>query len=213
MKHTGGTGSGQGRVAFTWNGDKAAEAVRAGAWTGLTRAGVVLQKSMQTTVGVKGGFGNRSQPGQPPRVDQNKLRSSITSNPDPAARVVRVGTSNPEGRWMEYGPAGGVIRPKKGKYLPVPMNKKAATMLRNLAGASLRTKNLKFIKTKAGAAFLIEQTPTGKPKKNGAAFALKESVRLLPRPWVFRSYNAARENMNAVFQNAIRESIRGLAKK
>jgi hypothetical protein len=192
-------------VKLRWNGDAIRKSVEDGVWTGLVRSGVVLQKSMQTTLGVKGGFGNRSSPGDPPRVDSNTLRKSISTVPDEANRVVRVGTNVPHGRYMEFG---AVIRPKKTKYLPIPLNKRAAQMLRKDAVRSggLRTQNLALITSK-GEAYLIEQTPSGKERKNGAAFALKKQVTIKPRPWVYRSYIKARNDMMLVFQVAVRDAI------
>lgn len=196
----------RGTVRLTWNGEKITQAVKDGAWEGLQRAGVVLQRSMQDTVGVAGGFGNRSSPGEPPRVDSNLLRKSITSNPDKAAQVVRVGTNQPHGRTMEYG---AVIRAKKSKFLPVPLNEAGARLLRNApAGLKKTGRNLQVIRTKTGRVYLVEMTKkSGKIKKNGAKFKLVKSVRILPRPWVTRSLTAAKPKMVFYFETAIKQAI------
>jgi phage gpG-like protein len=131
-----------GAVTFSWRGQAIENAVRDGVWTGLVRAGVVLQGSMQKTVGVLGHpRSRRSLPGEPPRVETNRLRKSISTVPSRSEKVVRVGTNVPHGRYMEFG-----------------------------------TKDI------------------------------------LPRPWVKRAYIAARQQMQNVFQNAIRDSIRRAAK-
>jgi phage gpG-like protein len=125
-------------VVFNWNGDAVRKAVEDGSWTGLVRAGVILKKKMSETVGVKGHpRSRRSLPGEPPRVETNLLRKSISAVPDQAARVVRVGTNQPHGRYMEFG---------------------------------TRT--------------------------------------IAPRPWVKRSYIAARNAMQAAYTTAIVDSIR-----
>jgi hypothetical protein len=98
---------------------------------------------MQNTIGILGHpTSRRSLPGEPPRVENNRLRTSISSIPSRREGVVRVGTSVPYGRHLEYG-----------------------------------------------------------------------TRRIAPRPWVLRSYTAARDKMNAVIQNAIRESVRKAVSK
>jgi hypothetical protein len=202
-----------GAVTFSWRGQAIENAVRDGVWAGLLEAGVVLKKSMTTTLSVKGGFGNRSTPGEPPRKDNNVLAGSIMAVPDHAAKVVRVGTIVPHGRYMEFGAN---IRPKKGKTLPVPINAAAAKMLRKDAVrlGGLKTQNMTVIRTRTGALYLVETTAkTGKIKKNGAKFKLVKSVRILPRPWVRRSYLKARKEMQNVFTTAVAQAIRKAATK
>jgi phage gpG-like protein len=93
-----------GAVTFSWRGQAIENAVRDGVWTGLVRAGVVLQGSMQKTVGVLGHpRSRRSLPGEPPRVETNRLRKSISTVPSRSEKVVRVGTNVPHGRYMEFG--------------------------------------------------------------------------------------------------------------
>ena len=185
-------------VTFTWNGPQFVAATKESVKDGLLAAGVVLLRSMEKTVGVNGG-GIPSAPGEPPRKQQGNLFKSLHVQEKRALGIVRVGTNYPVGRWMEFGVPN--IKPKRGRYLAIPLNKKAQRMYAGLGGASLRTKNLTLIKSKSGNLILVEKTPGGKIKKNGAAFVLKDHVTIKARPWVWPSYNKARTDMQNTFRN------------
>lgn len=197
-------------MKFVWHGQEVADAMREAAKDGLRAAGVVLLRSMQDTVGVNGG-GVPSAPGEPPRKQSGGLQRSLVLNEDRPAGVVRVGTRNPLGRWMEFGVN---VRPKRAKMLAVPLNRAARRMFAGLGlleggeRASLRNKPLTLITSKAGNLVLLEHTATGKIKKNGAAFVLKSFVRVAARPWLWVSYNRARARMNDAFRTETKLSVK-----
>src|SRR5690606_23372555 len=109
----------------------------------LLRGGVVLQDEMKALLTPAG----PSAPGQPPGRRSGNLRRSIQVGRVENGRV-RVGTSLLLGRWLERGV---FVKPKRGKFLAIPLNQRAQRMYARLGGsdgvrASLRTLNLKLIK-------------------------------------------------------------------
>jgi hypothetical protein len=93
-----------GNVRLQWSGDTVTRTLEEALFRGLTNAGIVLKRKMSDTVGVKGHpRARRSLPGEPPRVENNLLRKSMSAVPSQAERVVRVGTNQPHGRYMEFG--------------------------------------------------------------------------------------------------------------
>jgi len=151
-----------------------------------------------------------SPPGSPPNWHSGKLGNSISyAHPDRLGTPLHAafGTEVPYGKYLE---TGATVRPKRTKYLPVPINDAAKRMARQVGnqGVSLRTKNLKVIIDKAKRqALLVEQTKTGKQRKNGAVFVLKRSVTIKARPWIMRAAKSAPDAMLAAFKAAARNSL------
>jgi hypothetical protein len=203
-----------GAVTFTWSGDQYTKAVEAGVWDGLQRAGLVLQLKMKETLGRPG----KSSPGEPPRLKTGSLRDSIQSVPDPAGRVVRVGTNDFRGRMFEFGKT---IRPVRAKMLAIPLNKKSAeryqqivgTGFVSVAGTLRQLPNKMFVVRKGGKLLLLESDGKGGVRKNGYAYLLLWKSVILPRPWVHRSYVAAKPLMQTAFENAISRAINGARTK
>lgn len=151
-----------------------------------------------------------SRPGQPPNFQSGELAGSIAFvHPDAGGTPLRaqVGTAVMHGLYMEKG---AYVRAKKSKYLPIPVNTEAKQLLAKMDGRSLRASgvNLKVEKAKSGALLLVEKTPTGKEKKNGAVFILKVAVRILPRPWLKPGMEKATAEMHAQFEQTFAREVR-----
>lgn len=190
------------RARLEWNGARVTAALPVAKRAALTQGSLVLQVAMKRMLsGV-----SPSAPGSPPGVDRGGLRRSIAYAV--GSDVAQVGTELKYGLYLERG-----ANPRaKGGGLPVPVNHAAKRMLRtlNISGGmrvSLRTKNLVLIKRKGKPPLLIEQTPTGKEKKNGAVFVLKKSVRIAARPWAVPSFASSRELIAETMRNTFAKSI------
>jgi hypothetical protein len=102
----------RGNVRLQWSGDTVTRTLEEALFRGLTNAGIVLKRKMSDTVGVKGHpRARRSLPGEPPRVETNLLRKSLSVIPSRSERLVRVGTNVPHGRYMEFGTKNVLPRP------------------------------------------------------------------------------------------------------
>lgn len=188
-------------------------------WTGadvLTRVEWIVNKALTAAAEVgakearglvtKGTRWQSSNPGNAPNFQTGELAGSINAlSPEQLGTPMRAayGTSVPHGKYMEFG---AVIRGKSpggtlvaGK-LPVPVNVQARQMLARIRGASLRTQRLMAVHRNKKV-FLMEKTPGGKLKKNGAVFVLKSEVRIAPRPWLVPSSKLAAGDMLAKFKD------------
>lgn len=171
-----------------WNESEIVAAIERGAERGVARGAVVVESAAKRKV--SGGTLN---------VRTGNLRRSITTvrRKDASGPVAMVGTG------VEYAPIheyGGVIKPKNGKYLAIPIGK---TQTQSLVtkGKFLSPRNivgLKFIKTKSGKAFLVRKTGKGKKATTEFLYALKESVRIPARPWLRPALNENRRKVEKI---------------
>lgn len=194
-------------TAFTPNPQYMAKFLRA-VEDGLTEAAGVAAARAETSFGSDHG-GVPSQPGSPPNSQSGHLRNSIAyASPLRLGTPLHAafGTNVPYGMYLEKG---ATVTAKRSKYLPVPINQPAKDMLRRQKGASLRTSSAKLVveKARGGGLLLVEKTPRGKEKKNGAVFILKRSITIRPRPWALRAANDARTEMLAAFDLAVKRSL------
>lgn len=191
-------------VTFRWNDGAIKSALRNAAFDGLLAAGDVLRQSMADTVGQPG----TPTPGQPPKRQTGDLMESMKTEPNRLDGSVLVGTNDKRGRWLEFGVT---VRATKARSLTIPLNDRAKLIsTRAQASGGLRNSGKKFVKIKsdAGNWLLVEATPKGKIRKNGAMFILRKVVRISPRPWLWVSYNKARGAMNVAFRERARASYR-----
>lgn len=201
-------------VKVTWSGgmDRFKQRLEAACSAGLTAAVIVAADTAARSLGSDHG-GQPSAPYSPPNSQIGNLRNGIHFVPagrmgSPFVAAFGVGgPAVPYARILEFG---GTITAKRTKFLPVPINAAAKAMLRRLAGASLRGQNLKFIRAK-GKGMLVEQTRTGREKKNGAAFVLKRSIYIAPRPYLRPVLSTAGPAMMEAFRKGAQDSLRGSA--
>lgn len=207
-------------TTLQWNADEFERHLIEAAEIALTECAKLAANTAQDAMGRSTG-GVSSSPGSPPNVQTNQLRASIkyVSPQNMGTRLMAyVGTAVPYGRYLE-GPNAIIVRPKRVKKIPVPVNEAARKMLRRLGAyqsadqmgppGSLRRFRLKLIVNKASKqALLVEQTPGGKEKKNGAVFVLKSSVRIAPRPWLKVSVEKALPTMRRMFVDVAAKELR-----
>ena len=167
----------------------------------LMRAAALLQgeikKELSLTRTPRGGA-TRSIPLTPPGVQTGALRRSIqidsTHLGDDAPRV-RVGTDLVYAAIHEKG---GIIRPKRVKALPVPLNDDARAMLRDAPGGSLRNVPGLFIfKTRTGRTFLARLLSGRRGKTQERVgmqllFALRSEVYMPVRPFIRPAFERAK---------------------
>lgn len=187
--------------------------IRADAERALAVAGEDLRNRLKVNLSGP----SPSKPGNFPGADTGALSRSIYNDSAGPLRR-RVGTHLPYGKTLEIGVAGGFIYPKNVKALPIPLNYRARRMLRTLniqggARGSLRQRNLVFLPSKKGdrstVGILVERTKGGKPSRSAGAarFALRKSLRYVPRPWLLRTAIAERPAMLAKFRATMARSI------
>ncbi len=195
-------------TTFDWNdGDflrRLAEAVDKGA----TEMAIIGADTAARSFGTDHG-GVASLAGMAPNTQTGNLRNSIvyvTPQAKGTPGFAAYGTNLVYSRILEFG---GTIRPKTAKALPVPINGAARAMLRKLNGRSLRTFKLVLTKRPGKEPILVEKTPTGRDKKNGAVFVLKRSVRIRPRPYLTPSLSSAADEMQTAFIQTAKAHLLG----
>lgn len=186
----------RGNFTFTWNGEAVAQDVKAAMRDGLANGSQVLQRQMKRNLISKG----PSTPGSfPAQGETGNLHQSITYNLT-SDTTSKVGTHLDYGRWLEYG----FTATAKGKgALPIPLNKEARRMLMHAKAAKQSLRNighgLVFIDRKGKPPLLVKTN--GKGTRGGKSwipmFVLKKSVRIAPRPWVLRSFEMCKAEINA----------------
>lgn len=187
-----------------WNGDAFVARLRSAVDAGLTGAAMVGANAAASSI--KGSAG-MSIPGLPPASRTGNLRNSIVYVSPERLGIsgkAAFGTNAPYGRIIELG---GIVRAKRAKALPVPINEAARRMLRGLAGASLRTKQLVQVKRAGKPPLLIEKTPTGRDKKNGAVFVLVSSVTISARPYLTTAARNSMAEMRQAFVDFARSRL------
>ena len=198
-------------MSSNWNTPALMERVRAAANKALFHMAEQGANAARDIIG-RAPYGTHSAPGEPPNWQTGDLHRGITARAAGDYRA-QYGTTSKHGLWMEKGVP--LIRPVKGKFLPVPVNLAAQVMARKVAASAngLRSQNLKLIVNKQKKqALLVEMTKTGRQeKKNGAVFVLKHSVTIKPRPWLVPSYQKAKAGMRSTFEAVFDAAMRGAA--
>lgn len=115
----------------------------------------------------------RPRGGNKPLLDTGRLRASLAEDVD--STEFTVGTAHPGASILN---SGGVIKPKKGKFLAIPLSRQA-----QLAGSPLRMKKL-GVKFGPKGGLMFERRGKGKRAKEIPHFALAKQVRLPARPFI-----------------------------
>lgn len=133
-----------------------------------------------------GSGGQSSPPGEPPANRTGALMRSVQAidvTTDRMRPTWRVGTALPYAKIQEFG---GLIRPKKGRFLPVPIGVAGQRAMREAKG-NLRSLNLKVFRSPDGKLFLYRPADTSSKKRklrtDHLLFRLVKSVYLPPRPY------------------------------
>lgn len=177
---------------------------------GVFAVAVGLQKAIKGKLNLASSNQGRtpSPAGQPPAKMTGTLGRSIqidSTNPD----QLRVGTNLVYAKIQEFG---GVIRPKRARFLIVPVNDAARKYLRMNPQGPAGDKSFSLIKGKRQ--MLLAQVMTkGRGKKArqafGAVFVLKASTRLPARPYMRPALADYRPKSSADFARGFRIGLRG----
>ncbi len=212
------------RVTTTFNPERFLKASVEAVNAGLTNAALAGAKFMKEGMSTTGRY-TSSSPGSPPNVRRNGLRGSIHHTKS-TAFVASAGSNLPYALIQEKG---GVIRPKRGKFIPVPLNIPAMRQMEKFGGATateffagaggstgyistfnggIRRLDLHVEKSKNGTLFLVGKRPVrvrwviGDMRltdKSIPRWILKRQVRLPARPWCMV---AVTKNRPAIMQHA-----------
>lgn len=164
-----------------------------------------------------------SLPGQPPAIKRNQLRNSIQVD---VAGVMsgrlraRVGSNLKYARIHERG---GIIRPKSGKMLPVPINDAAKRLAQSKGTQSLRDMPFVTRRLPSGRVYLVGlfgkafgsyyTDASGKRREvrrtDQPVFVLKRSVKMPARPYLAPAASRAKTNRQVplAFARAATNSI------
>lgn len=148
-----------------------------------------------------------SAPGTPPASRRGKLRESIQAQQSSKPMTAIIGAGQPYGGVLETGNWGRPITPKKGKYLPVPVNDAAKRWREANGTQSLKTLDTKlifrgrkmFLLGMAGVRTELNVTDTKgvrrkKVRKDQPLFVLKRSITIKPRPFLVPALKEAKGN-------------------
>lgn len=179
--------------------------------SGLRAAAGLLADAARRSMGTGHG-GIPSAPGQPPNVQRNTLRRSVTFVKNKPG-LYYVGTGLALGRWMEKGVNN--TNPS-GKWIVIPLSKeaksKSARMGAKAAIASIKS-NKNFAEFRANRGFLLGlNRGRGKNKQFEAWFYItNRSFRILPRPWLGPAAMLNRGPMLAIFKEHATKAFRNSA--
>lgn len=176
-----------------------------------------LQQNVKDRLSLKssniGQGGVASPPGDPPALNTGGLWRSIQMvevTTSPLNPTFRVGTNHPYAKVQEFGSRylpGGRIKPKKGKYLAVPLGVEGRRAARE-ANGDIRKLNLKLIVTKAHKLFLVRE----QKKLTRYLFQLVKFVILPPRPYLRPSFEATKPAIQKKIGDAVKATLAGVNK-
>lgn len=100
---------------------------------------------------------------------------------------------------------GATIKPKKGKYLSIPLTKEAEE-----AGSPRAFNNLRFINAKGGNLLMVRDNMKGRGKtESEAMFLLVKSVTLPERSFIRASFDANQEKLGDIVTGAVEKVLNG----
>lgn len=179
---------------------------------GITNAASKVSKEMKESMTRNVRF-KASAPGTPPSRQRSgglaQRISHTTASEVNGKFTASAGTNLIYGRIHELG---GTIRPKSGKFLPVPINVAAKRLMETHQG-SLRSLPMTVIRTKGGKLYLMgvdrvkyRNKEAGLRVNNKPIFALRKSVRMPKRPWAAPAL--AKLTKNGTIEGEIRKAVK-----
>lgn len=181
---------------------------------GITRAAKKVASVMKT--GMTQGLRLRSSAvGTPPNRQRSDLANSIsntTATEKEGKFTASAGSALPYGGIHERG---GIIRPKKGRFIPVPLNLEARR-LRETHQGSLNTLPMFVMRTPRGKLLLVGKSKVRyRNKESGVklngepVFALVKSVWMPQRPWAAPALAKATKDgsIEAEIRKAVKQGV------
>lgn len=201
---------------------RAVQTVEDAAEKGLASATFLLAQKQKTSMTRRGKFIS-SAPGFAPNVQNTGLQNSIKSDQTGRMRWGAGSTFRGKSNYGLFLEKGAVIRPKRTKFLPVPINPAAKRLLEQRGKAGLRGSGQKFkvVRLPSGSTLLIGDThvDAGKVKgKRGSrktvdiggepVFRLARHVVIKPRPWCVVAYRKNKREIKADFDATVAKFLR-----
>lgn len=146
------------------------------------------------------GRGKSSAPGSPPNRQTGNLSRSIQPHLV-APGVVRVGANE---RYARIHELGGVIRPKRAKYLWIPVNAKPSETPSKVIS---NKKDYTFIPRRSGGFFVVKKSKSGRKLKAGMIYVLSLGTWLPKRPYMAPGLAKASPQLPEVFAAAARKAF------
>lgn len=144
--------------------------------------------------------GRSSAPGTPPNRQTGNLSRSIQPHLV-ATGVVRVGANE---RYARIHEMGGVIRPKRAKYLWIPVNAKPSE---TPSAVISHKKDYAFIPRRSGGFFVVKKSKSGRKLKAGMIYVLSLGVYLAKRPYMAPGLAKAAPDLPRIFSQAARKAF------
>lgn len=188
-------------VRNNFHSERLMRTIRQNVRVGVVRAGIIVQTEAKKML--NRGASNRgatpSAPGQPPHKDTGTLGRSIQIDASDIgeernAPKVRVGTNLPYAAIHEFG---GVIRPKRSRFLTVPIGQNGRNVLRR--GGLRSVPGVFFIKTKRGGVMAARQYSKAKAAALEPLAILVTEVRMPRRPYMRPAVAKAKKPVLAQF--------------
>lgn len=149
-----------------------------------------------------------------PRVRTGTLRRSIAgtvsgSGDQVVLRLAADGrTGGSDVPYAAIQELGGVITPKKGKYLAIPLGA-ALTPSGVARGGPRDFANLRFVPGRGGSAWLVRDAGRGKTARSEVMFKLVRRVEIRPKRYMGRAFDELRARFPAAVGRAIGEILPG----
>lgn len=100
---------------------------------------------------------------------------------------------------------GATIKPKKGKYLAIPLTKEAEE-----AGSPRAFNNLRFVNAKGGNLLMVRDKKKGRGKtESEALFLLVKSITLPERSFIRSSFDANQDKLGDIVTGAVEKVLNG----
>ena len=101
---------------------------------------------------------------------------------------------------------GATIKPKKGKYLAIPLTKEAEE-----EGSPRAFNNLRFVNAKGGNLLMVRDKKKGRGKtESEAMFLLVKSITLPERSFIRASFDANQEKLGDIVTGAVEKVLNGV---
>lgn len=162
-----------------------------------------------------------SMPGSPPNVRRAGLINSINSSKTGPMRWGAGSTFKGKANYAYYMEKGAVVRPKKGKFLPIPINETAKRLLELVGQKGLRSSTFQFVflRLRSGTVYMkattkkrisFNQGTKGEKvtKNDYPTFKLARHVVIKPRPWCVVAFNRNQKEIKAAFDTAFANHVR-----
>lgn len=182
-------------MSVQFNREKIMQRLRVAVSQAIAKSAIELQAAVKAKLNLHasniGNGGIAAPAGGPPGNRTGSLSRSIQAKDitaEPLKPTWRVGTNMVYARIQEMG---GRVRPKKGKFLPVPIGVDGMRAMARAKG-NLRSLDLTLLRTKAGKLLLGKWKGTKRSQTFQPLIILVKEVYLPARPYMRPAYNESK---------------------